>query len=562
MTFDVAELKKSLQRDPKNSGLIRELGNYYLANGLYRQAREEYHLAALFSPRITAEILADFENTIEKNTMDIQSRLCLISFLLSQNEIDPAILELEELIDIDPKNLQAYNILGKIYIKMGRADDVMTLLEKALKMGVKDLSISEMLAWVYLEKKRFEEAIKFYEELPKNKKTQRTLAELYQIVGKLDKSAEKYYEMYSLDPEVATEVTIKLEELLAKDVTSISIRELLFQIYAKNMHPDLAVKKLSEIIKISPQKTDELIERLKDLLKNYPLNPEATLLLSELHAQKGDYSESIEEYSNLIKNKPDLIEKAIEGCKNIVRKYPDQFLAREFLIETYLSQGKYEEAVFEVRFLLKTYPETSEWIISKCRDLSKRNMELKECLGYAYLAKNEYALANIEAENLLAQNRQNISALLLLGEVFLKQKLCRKATETFLKAMNIAPFDKSIHAKYKDAKMKELELEAEQIKKRIQEDEWKISFHLDLGKNCLLRGQKEEALRELQIAAKDTQRAAAVHLILGNFYRNEGLYDQSLDAFRKSLQYCPQESVEQLKNINSIWPSPTKPRAR
>lgn len=549
MNFELDDLTKQLQKDPKNSSLLIELGSYYLTNGYYKQAKDEYHLASLFSPRLISQVMINYEKMLDKNFLDIQARLSLVSFCLANNDLDSATLELEELLEVDSQNLQAYNLLGKIFILKDKIDEAMSLLENALKNGVKDITISEMLASVYLEKKRYEEAISFYEELPADKKNLRTLAELYQRIKNYEKSAEKYYQMYVSDSEVAPEVQMKLEELLMKNIASVKIREYLAELYAKSMKPDLAVKKLSEIIKISPEKSDEITAKIKQLLKNYPLNPDATFALTEMLSEKGDYSEAIEEYYQIIKTKPDLTDKAIEGCRKIIEKYPNQFLARQFLVETYLDQGKQEEAISEIKQLLKTYPDTAEWIITKGKEYVKKYPKLRECLGLAYILKGDFVHANLEAENLLMQDRASMPALLLLSEIYLKQKLCRKAAETLNKALAQEPYNKEVHSRFKEAKQKELELEAEQLKKRIIEDEWKISLHLDLGKIYLQLGQKEEALRELQISGRDTQKAANVYYILGNFYLNEGLYDQSLDAFRKAMQFAGAEANDLLKKI-------------
>ncbi|MBI5701160.1 tetratricopeptide repeat protein [Candidatus Saganbacteria bacterium] len=547
MITELEELTKTLQSNPRNSKLLRQLGYYYLKNGYYKQARDEYHLAGLFSPRMVSEIMLDHEKVISENPSDIQARLTLISFCLGHMDLDSATLELEELLEINPRNVQAYNVLGKILIKLERIDEAMSLLEKAFDLGAKDLSISEMLASVYLEKGRFEEAIHFFEALPVDKKNLRTLAELYARIGKFENSAEKYFKMYELDSEVAQEVQMKLEELLVRNIESLRIRELLSEIYAKTLKPDLAVQKFSEIIKISPKKNTEVITKLKQLLKSYPLNPEATLALAENLSKTGSYSEAIEEYYKLVKDKPDLTDKAIAGCRLIIEQFPEQYLARQFLIETYINQGRIKDAAGEIKSQLRSYPDSADWIIGKLRDHAKKHPELRESLGYAYLAKSDFTLASAEAETLLSQNKQNIGALLLLGEILLKQKQCRKAVDTLHKALELSPYDTDIHEKFEEAKMREYEIEALTLKKRISEDEWKVSLHIDLGKNAISRGDRDCAIRELQASSKDTQKASYVFGLLGQFYRNEGLYDQSLDAFRKALQFANNESSDQLK---------------
>ncbi|OGC08649.1 hypothetical protein A2230_05870 [candidate division WOR-1 bacterium RIFOXYA2_FULL_36_21] len=544
MIAELDLLSKELQKQPRNPELLRNLGKYYLINGYYKQAREEYNLAKLFSPQIISEIILDHEELATSKPFDTQVRLSLISFYLADNDLDMAILELEELIELDPLNLQAYNLLGKIYIKQEKIDFAMNLLEKALKLGVKDISISEMLASVYLEKGRLEDAIEFYEDLPSDKKNLRMLAELYQRTENYEKSAEKYFLMYEDDPEVSSEVIHRLEALLLKKIDSISIRELLSITYCKSLRPESAIKKLMEIIKIDPNKADDVISKLKDILKNYPIHPEATLSLAEVLSLKENYSEAIEEYYKLIKSNPDYQTKAVEGVKTIIKKYPNQFLARQFLIENYLKDDNFVEASKEIKSLLDIYPDSAEWVINKSKGLIKQSNEMRECLGYVYLSKNDFFSANVEVEKILKLNNQNSQALILQAEIFLRQKLCSKARESLHKALKISPYDTTIHEKYKQARLKEIELETEQLKKRIAEDEWKLSLHLDLGKLYIELEMKEDAIRELQAASKDTQKAAYVYSLLGNFYRYEGLYDQSADAFKKSLQFISEESTD------------------
>ncbi|OGC21714.1 hypothetical protein A3J90_00315 [candidate division WOR-1 bacterium RIFOXYC2_FULL_37_10] len=547
MNAEQENLTKQLQKQPRNPMLIKNLGRHYLINGYFKQAREEYKLARLFSPHVVSAIMLDHEEAIFKNPSNIQARLSMISFCIDNQDIDAAIIEAEELLEIDPLNLQAYNLLGRIFIKQEKIDETMALLENALKLGIKDIAISEMLASVYLEKGRLHDAIKFYEELPSDKKTLRMLGELYLRTEDYEKAAEKYSLMYEDDPEVANEVITKLEELLLRKIDSIRIRELLAKTYCKSLKPEPAVKKLTEIFKIDPQKIDDIIHKLKDILKSYPTHPEATLALAEVLSHKGNYSEAVEEYYNLIKSKPDYTEKAMEGSKNIIKKFPGQFLARQFLIENYLKEENFTLAAKEIKALLQSYPDSAEWIIGKCKNLSKKNIELRECLGYVYLSKDDFFNANIEVEKILKLDGQSIQALLLQGEIFLKQKLCRKASETFNKALKMSPFNKTVHEKHRQARLKEIELEAEQIKKRITEDEWKISLHLELGKIYIDLGEKENAIRELQTASKDTQRASYVYFVLGGFYFDGGFYDQALESFRKSLQFASNDSEDQNK---------------
>ena len=549
MNPELEDLKKALQVNPRDSQLLRKLGKYYLNAGYYKQAKEEYHLAALFNPRLSPEIQLDHEYILEKNVHNLQARLSLASFCLSCGEVDSAISEMQEILEIDPQNVMVYNILGRVLIKLERMDDAQDLLERALFLGIKNLSISEMLAGVYLEKGKYEEAVKFFEELPQNKNTLRTLGELYTRLKRYEAAAEKFSSMFTDDPEVSSEVILKLEDLLLKDEKSLRIREILADIYTRSLKPEQAVAKLSEIASLNPGRLKEIIEKLKRMLKNYPHHAEIGLALAEAQIQSGNYSEAIEAYQDLVKTYPDLLPRAISGCQKILSRYPQQFMARQFLAEAHLKLGEYQSALSELKSILSFYKEGADWVIGKCRDLLKKEPHTREVLGYAYLAKGDFSRAALEAETLLAADRNFTPAHVLLGKIYLEQRLCRKSQESFHKALSLDPNNPEIHQMYKESRGKELSLEIESLKKRLVEDEWKISLHLDLGKIYLQLQKNEEALRELQLALKDTARAPFVYQLMGQLYCEEGRFDLAVSSLKKGLQITGPELSDLQKKL-------------
>lgn len=549
---ELIEIRDRLRVNPKDAGALRQLGRYYLKNGFYKQAREQYSFATFFSPSLIPAIILDYEEKIkEPEGNSIGARLSLAGFHLEQGETDSALLELEEVLEIDPKNTEAYNALGKILIKLERIDEAIKLLERSLEIGLEEVALRETLAGAYLEKGRIEDAIKFYGELlnyqPGAKHLLRVLAELHSRLNNFDTAAKCYLEMFSDDPEVSKEVIQKLEELLEKAADSIYIREVLAEVYVRSLQPDLAVEKLQQVLELERAKTTEVGERLRKILKSYPGHPSAILALGEVLILQGAFSEAAENYHNLVSQKKEFMKEAVAGYKKILEYCPSQILARNFLAEAYLYKNQISEVLDEFEKIIEHDPEGIGNVIKKCRDIIKRHPELFQAhlvLGKAYLACGEIQRAILEAEGILSLDKKYTPAYLLLGEAYVRQKLCRKAVEFFHAGLALDPYNADIHEKYKEAKEKELELEEQSLKSQVCEDPWKMSLHLDLAKIYLQKGKKEEAIRELQIALRDCARAPFAYNLLGKIYKCEGRFDLAQNQFSKALENIPPELAD------------------
>jgi tetratricopeptide (TPR) repeat protein len=554
MGENLAEVRKRLKENPDDPTALRFAARFYLSEGCYKQSQQLYTRSANISPRLTPHILIDYEAAIEKEPDKIGPRFALAGFLLSRQQVDASLLELEELLDLYPKQAEAYQALGKIYIKQEKIDDAIALLERSINQGVSDVTLREILAAAYLEKGKIAEAIKFYQEIsslkPDDKQTLRMLGELYTRTENYLGAARAYQAMFSEDPEVAREVVQRLEDLLKKVEGSIEIREILSEIYMRIIDPEAAVKKLREILRLESTKLPDIIQKLRSILKNYPNLPQAALALAEALLRQGNYSEAAENYYQLAKAKPEMIEEVVEGYRALIAECPQQVLARTYLGEALLYQGKITEALQQFGMIVEYDPGVAETVIRKCRDILRAHPQLVAAhitLGQAYLSKGEYQKAAAEAEATIAIDKKATGAYLLLGEAYSGLKMGSKAIEALLAALTLDPFNPRVQERYSAARKREVEAEIEAMQQRLQEDQWKVSLHLDLGRLYLQSGEREKALRELQVAVKDSARAAAAYSLIGNIYRSEGRFDLAEEQYQRALEANPGENA---KSIN------------
>lgn len=554
--LDLNEVKEQLRRDPNNPLALRHVAWHYLNSGQYRMAKDYYAQALRACPHLYADIILDYEKRINKNFNKIGPRLSLAGFYFTRGEVDAALLEIEEALESDPKSVEAYNLLGKIYVKQERLDDTIVLLEKSLQEGVKDVALIEILAGAYLEKGRIEDAIKFYEEILTtkvgDKQILRVLGDLYTRREDYVEAAKHYQEMFSDDPEVAREVISKLEGLLGKLEGNVFIREILADIYVRSLNPDEAVVKLEEIVRLDPDKRPEIIVKLKEILKNYPGHPQVALALAGAQRNQGNFSEAVEAYHDLVKTRPEFIDRAIKGYQDVLTFCPEQILARTYLAEAFLYKSQVREALSEFEAMLQVDPSTADIVIRKCREIIKTQPQLFQAnvvLGKAYLAKGELQKAVAEAQAIIALNKKYTSAYLLLGEAHFKLQSCRKSIEVLKQALAMDPYNLQVQEKYKQVKQLELEREISECKEKLTTDQWKVSLHLDLAKMYILKDLREEAVRELQLALKDQARAPFACNLLGSIQRREGRYDLAAAQFNRALELSSPEIADFARTV-------------
>lgn len=558
---DLAEIRKTLLEDPGNPWALRGAAKYYLKEDYYKQSQKMYLQALGFCPHLLPEILLDYEEGISHQPDKIGLRLSLAGFLLAGESIDAALLELEEALEAAPRSVEAYNALGRIYIKQERIDEAIALLEKSIAEGVKDVNLTETLAGAYLEKGRISEAIKFYEEIlaqkPTDKQTLRILGELYTRTEDYPRAACSYQAMFSNDPEVAREVIQRLEDLLKKIEGSVEIREILSEIYMKALNPEAAVEKLKEILRLESSKLEDTVQKLKTILKNYPGLPSAVLALAEALRRQGNFSEAAESYYQLMKIKPEFIDEVIRGYREVLEVCPEQVLAHAHLGEALLCQNKISEALSEFGKMVEADPAAADMVIRKCREVLRTQPMLLEAhvvVGRAYLAKGDPQRAAVEAEGVIAVDKKLTSAYLLLGEAYHKLNLKHKASEMLHTALVLEPFNLQVHERYRETKEKEIENEIVVLKGRLEEDQWKISLHLDLAKRYIEKGEREEAIRELQVVQKDSLRAPLACNLLGDIYRSEGRYDLAAAQYNRALPQAPPELSKTIRfNLGTTY---------
>ena len=543
MEFLIEDIKKALKKDPRDPQAHKDLGGYFLMRGSYKEAVKEYKIAWGISPRVFADIVNTFEYAIQQDLDNIPVRLGLVEYYLGIGELEDAIIELEELVDIAPEMAVIYNLLGKIYLKLGRIDGAIDLLEKAMRAGKGEASLLESLASAYIERERYADAIALYEELLKNspssKQVLRTLTELYKRVNDPGSAANLVSKMAGDDPEVLNEASEKLEAIVQQSPQNPVARLKLADIYFRSMKPEDSVEQLCQALKIEPSSNDEVIVMLRKALPTYPENRNIMLQLAKCLVTKGTFSEAAELYNRIFTADPSLADTCIEGHLAIIASYPDQAISHKSLAEAYLAKGQTEKALEEYAVVVKLNPEEIEETEKKCREILKQDPGMLKALlvlAQSYLSGGECRKAIAIAEEYLEKAKPAPEAYLILGEAYFKLNIYNRSCESYKAALKLAPYDEKVMRQYRSASEKETDLEISLVKAKVEQDSWRVALNIDLAKVLLKRNSLEAAIRHLQSSLRDATRAHIAHRIMGRIFMEQGSFDMAKVQFEKSLE--------------------------
>jgi tetratricopeptide (TPR) repeat protein len=115
--------------------------------------------------------------------------------------------------------------------------------------------------------------------------------------------------------------------------------------------------------------------------------------------------------------------------------------------------------------------------------------------------------------------------------------------------MTIDPFNVTFHKKNEEASLALLKEETERIKKRMDEDPWRLGTHLDIAKVYLMIRDFDRGVKELQVAVKDNSRAPFAYNLLGLTFMELGRFDLAAIQSERALEVVPKELNDVAKTI-------------
>ncbi|MGB9691101.1 MAG: tetratricopeptide repeat protein [Candidatus Sumerlaeaceae bacterium] len=167
------------------------------------------------------EAADEYQQALEKNPDDAETRAMLAECLARAGEVDVAEQQFRRALEMDPGDPRVFFRMGNTYRELKRLDDAISAYRRALAANPNDVVIRNNLGVVYMEKGQYTKAAQEFKSViatnPKYDKAVLNLGILYDEHLGDKKQALQYYQMYvQLGGPRAREVQKWIEELQSK----------------------------------------------------------------------------------------------------------------------------------------------------------------------------------------------------------------------------------------------------------------------------------------------------------------------------------------------------------
>ena len=554
-TKAIAILKKINRLAPDKIEPALKMAECYVLQGLPAEAKSIYFELAenYVSKKNIKKAIKIYEKIIELEKDNPKLRLNLAKLYTKEKMFDAAV--------------EQYNWIAENYIEAGKIDEAESILNEAHKLKPSDLSTINNLITVYKKKGEDEKAIPFIEKALESDKDNLDLLKYLGLVlykkGEFDR-AEKIFRKLMEHGQVEPNIIIKLGKILLnkgkieqayeyyQELVNDFIVEgkidkaisLLGLILSKNKSHIPSLRKLADIYKYE-NNIDNLLVIYNALVEKYKkmdldsdinsvvkeilsLDPEALKLLDKYPSLK----EEVEKRKKFIKK-----ELVVETEEFKISPTQERIDLDEKLkeIDFYIEQGFYKNARDLLDELSQYFPEEPR--------ISER---------YLYLSEIEEKREPKVKKDVMEETFVDIS----IEDIF-------KKTEVFPSAEEVKPeikyYDlrdiakKEIH-EIEEIIRKEREYQSanrertldeivkqfkEGVSKKIPQEDYETRYNLGLAYKEL--GLYEEAIKEFEIASKDSKKEIECYFLISECFREKGMFKEAIYWLQNAINKAGEE---------------------
>ncbi len=417
------------------------------------------------------------ERKYHGNTAPVQKGVALCYYGL--DDLPNAGLGFRKLVDIDPKDGEAYHYLADINLRLGKLDEVRTYISQAEVLGKKDPSLYLRLAKAYEAKKQYGKAADAYQSnikaVAKNEEAWIGLGRVHERADNDSLAANAYYQAYTLNPQKHDSYLAKAGHILYESGKKQRAAQL-YQEFISKGHSDPKVNVNMARMKFARKKHREVISLLAGLKGSEADDVDVLRMLAESYAATKKTSEALIYAKKLAAKKPkdrDALELAaisyekagdLKNAASMYRRYlqlPKTAKHQEYAyhlaellvkakqsslaaqqykknIARYPSDYRNHTDLGELLLQMNQYTNATK-LLAHSAQRSDAPPKLNLVLAKAYAKLGKEAQAAGSYERYLAKEQTDSTAWYELGSIYYSEKAYQKAVKPLTRASVLMP---------------------------------------------------------------------------------------------------------------------------
>ena len=485
-----------------------------------------------------------------------------------------AIDEYRQAIDADPSSEYLTSGLAELYVRTGRIRDAVVEAQDIIKRDPKNLEAHKLLGRIYLRSLGdmqansgsvdvLKRAIEQYEQIvkiePDSAEDHLLLGRLYRLNNDLQKAEAEFKTATELEPDSEEAVT-SLAYLYNEEGDSARAAKVLTQI------PDASRSaKLYAALGYTYEQQKQYqnaIDAYRHAVELDHDNLDAIRGLAQNLLNAGQLDAALEQYQVIADANPEdsqtfirigeiyrrtgKFDLALENLKKAESMVEESFEAPYYIAAVYETQGRYDEAIQVLQDLLK---KTEKPDAASYKQEEKNNRALfLERLATVYKENDNDAMAVETFRRMLPLGDDNAArGYAGIIETYREAKQWQPAADAAKEAVQKLPNDRSVKMEYgvQLTYTSQPEDGVKQVKSLLQGTPEDRDVYLQLAQidTRLKRwSDAEEALDKADQLSSHSEEKEMVEFLRGSVYERQKKYDQAEQAFRKVLETDPQNA--------------------
>ena len=554
----VLEAQDILKRDPNNLEAHRLLGRIYLRSLPDTQAGAQ-------SMEMLKLAIEQYEQIIKINPSSVEDHLVLGRLYRLNNDLKRAESEFKTAVALQPDSEEGLSSLAYLYTEEGDPNKGVRLLED-VPDAARSSRLYSALGYTYEQAHDYKKAVAAYRrsvELDReNLDSIRGLAQNLLNDGQTDAALEQYKVIAEADPQDA-QAQLRIAEILRQSgkfdqaLEHLKKAESLVEesqevpynialVYEAQGHYDDAVQVLQQLLKKNERVDNNytagersnraiFLERLGGIYRQQGKSDLAVqtfrqmLQLGDDAAERG-YEQIVESYGN-----DKQWQQALGAAQEAQRKFPRSRSLKLLVAQQLVGVGKGDDAVAQVKSLLKNAPEDREVYLILAQ-MQTRLRDFKD-------AEDDLA----KAEKLSTKPEEKDYVAFVAGSVYEREKKYDQAEEKFKHVLTVKPGDAAV-LNYLGYMLADRGLRLEEalgyVKKAVEQEPQNGAYLDSLGWAYFKLGNYDQAEENLVKASQKMSNDGTIQDHLAELYFKTGRvklaashWERALEEWNKSVPY-------------------------